>query len=75
MHATVKHHPECDGYRFEHIANVIPAGPGMVRAECDRCDWRGETYGPDAKGAAIREANDHVEEVRCDGRCQDGEDG
>jgi hypothetical protein len=64
------HHADCDGYRFAHLASAIPVHPRMVRAECDRCDWRGNTYSADTgEQTARREAGQHTEEVVCDGGC------
>ena len=66
---TVTHHVDCDGYRFAHVASAVQIHPRMVRAECERCDWHGPTYGPAEAATARREANQHTEEVPCDGRC------
>lgn len=68
----VTHHPECDGYRFEHLANAVTVHPRMVRAECERCEWQGPKYSAGTGDkTARREANDHTAEVACDGRCRD----
>lgn len=69
---TTVHHVDCDGYRFAHFADAVQVHPLMVRAQCRHCDWLGPTYSADTgKPAARRDANQHGEEVRCDGRCLD----
>jgi len=47
----VVHHPDCDGYRWEHhgeVRQVSHEGRGMWQAHCTvtTCDWKGTLFGP-----------------------------
>ncbi len=68
----MQHSPDCDGYRMAHYAtdrHISRENRGMWRAECEYCDWRGTTVGPDARDLARTEARGHSSEVPCAGEC------
>jgi hypothetical protein len=78
---AVQHDDACDGYRYAHWTSVSrvdlqgrtsPTYDGNLQAICfiPPCKWTG-TLTKDSD-LAWREANGHVEQVLCDGRCQIG---
>lgn len=71
----IEHHPDCDGFRFDHVGEVEverhpPPGSTLTRASCRHCDWRGHWHGKSAADHVRREASGHTVEVPCDGRCR-----
>lgn len=68
--ATLKHHPDCDGWRTAHKV-TFHTDRGMMEAHCEECGkLHVGSFGP-AAHAACKAFQSHSAEVECDGRCME----